>query len=103
MLRIKKNDIVMAISGKDKGKTGKVIEVIPATGRVLVEGINMVKKAKRKTQADQQGGIVDIEAAIHMSNLMLVDKQTNQPTRFKISILKDGGKERISKKSGAVI
>ena len=103
MLRIKKNDIVMVISGKDKGKTGKVIDVIPADERALVESINLVKKAKRKTQQDQQGGIVDIEAPIHMSNLMLMDKQSNQPTRFKISVLKDGGKERISKKTGAVI
>lgn len=103
MLRIKKNDMVMVISGKDKGKTGKVIEVYPGIEKALVETINLVKKAKRKTQQDQQGGIVDIEAPIHLSNLMLVDKQSNQPTRFKISFLKDGGKERLSKKSGAVI
>lgn len=103
MLRIKKNDVVMVISGKDKGKTGKVLEVYPGVERALVESINFVKKAKRKTQQDQQGGIVDIEAPIHLSNLMLVDKQSNQPTRFKVSVLKDGGKERLSKKSGAVI
>lgn len=103
MLRIKKNDTIMVISGKDKGKTGKVMEVYPVIEKALVEGINLVKKAKRKTQADQQGGIVDIEAPIHLSNIMLVDKQSNEPTRFKISLLKDGGKERLSKKSGAVI
>ena len=103
MLRIKKNDIIKVISGKDKGKTGKVMEVYPAAERALVEGINLVKKSKRKTQQDQQGGIVDIEAPIHLSNLMLVDKQSNEPTRFKVSMLKDGGKDRLSKKTGAVI
>ena len=103
MLRIKKNDIVKVTTGKDKGKSGKVIEVYPKIERALVEGINLVKKAKRKTQQDQQGGIVDIEAPIHLSNLMLIDKQSDQPTRYKISVLKDGGKERVGKRSGAVV
>lgn len=103
MLRIKKNDRVMVIAGKDRGKAGKVLQVFPANDRVLVEAINKVKKAQRKTQQNQQGGFVDIEAPIHISNVMLVDKKTNRPTRFKVSILKDGTKVRISKKSGEVI
>jgi large subunit ribosomal protein L24 len=103
MLRIRKNDRVMVIAGKDRGKIGKVLEVFPTDDRVLVETINKVKKAQRKTQQNQKGGFVDIERPIHISNVMLVDKKTNKPTRFKVSILKDGTKVRISKKSGEVI
>ena len=103
MLSIKKNDQVVIIAGKDKGKTGKVLKVIPKTQKAIVENANIVKKAKRKTQQDQQGGFLEIEAPIHLSNLMLLDKKTNKPTRFGISILKDGSKVRISKKSGEVI
>ena len=103
MLRIKKNDIVMVISGKDKGKTGRVMKIFPSALRAIVENINLVKKAKRRTQQDQKGGIIDIEASIHLSNLMLIDKQENKPTRFKIETAKDGTKMRLSKISGAVI
>ncbi len=103
MLSIKKNDIVYVIAGKDKGKTGKVLRVFPKKNRVIVENINIVKKARRRTQQDQQGGWVEIEAPIHISNVMLLDKKTNKPTRFGVSILKDGTKVRISKKSGEVI
>ncbi len=103
MLSIKKDDQVIIIAGKDKGKTGKVLKVFPAKRRALVEHINVVKKAQRRTQENQQGGFVDIEVPIHMSNIMLLDKKTNKPTRFGVSILKDGSKVRISKKSGEVI
>ncbi len=103
MLSIKKNDIVYVIAGKDKGKTGKVLRVFPKKNRLIVENINIVKKARRRTQQDQQGGWVEIEAPIHISNVMLLDKKTNKPTRFGVSILKDGTKVRISKKSGEVI
>ncbi|VAW12086.1 LSU ribosomal protein L24p (L26e) [hydrothermal vent metagenome] len=103
MLSIKKDDQVVVIAGKDKGKTGKVLKVFPAKRRALVEHINVVKKTQRRTQENQQGGFVDIEVPINMSNIMLLDKKTNKPTRFGISILKDGSKVRISKKSGEVI
>lgn len=103
MLRIKKNDQVMVIAGKDKGKTGKVLQVLPEQQRAVVEHINLVKKAQRKTQQNQQGGFVNIEAPIHISNIMLVDKKTNKPTRFGVSILKDGSRVRVSKKSKEVI
>lgn len=103
MLRIKKNDQVMVIAGKDKGKTGKVLQILPEQQRAVVEHINLVKKAQRKTQQNQQGGFVNIEAPIHLSNIMLVDKKTNQPTRFGVSILKDGSRVRVSKKSKEVI
>ena len=103
MLSIKKNDKVIVITGKDKGKTGKVLRVFPKADRVLVEGLNKAKKAKRRTQQDQQGGFVELEMPMHRSNVMLVDKKTNKPTRYGVSILKDGTKVRISKKSGEAI
>ena len=99
MLRIKKDDQVIVIAGKDKGKTGKVMRVFPKTHRALIERINMVKKAQRRTQQNPQGGIVEVEASIHISNIMLLDK-SNQPTRFKASLLKDGTKQRVGVKSG---
>jgi large subunit ribosomal protein L24 len=103
MLHIKKNDQVIVIAGKDKGKTGKVLHVMPEQDRLIIEHINLAKKAQRRTQENQKGGFVDIEMPIHRSNVMLLDKKTNKPTRFGASILKDGTKVRISKKSGDVI
>ena len=103
MLRIRKNDKVIVIAGKDKGKTGRVIGIFPEAQRALVEGLNMMKKAKRRTRQDQQGGLIDMESPIHLSNLMLIDKKSNQAARFGVSILKDGSKVRISKESGEAI
>jgi len=103
MLRIKKDDMVKVISGKDKGKTGKVLRVIPKVSRAVVENINLVKKAQRRTQENQQGGIHEIEAPIHISNLMLLEKKGNKASRFATSILKDGSKVRISKTNGEAI
>lgn len=103
MLHIKKNDQVVVIAGKDKGKTGKILKTLRKKNRVIVEHINLSKKAQRKTQKNQQGGFIEIEMPIHCSNVMLIDKKTNKPTRFGASILKDGTKVRISKKSGEVI
>ena len=103
MLHIKKDDQVVVIAGKDKGKTGKVLKVYPELNRLIVEHINVSKKAQRKTQQNQQGGFVDIEMPIHRSNVMLLDKKTNQPTRYSASVLKDGTKMRVSKKGEEVI
>lgn len=103
MLRIRRDDKVMVIAGKDKGKTGKVLRTFPKGDRLLVEKINIVKKSQRKTQQNQEGGFIDLEAPIHISNVMLVDRKTNKPTRFGVRILKDGSKERMSKKSGEVV
>ncbi len=89
----------MVITGKDKGKMGKVLRVIPKEDRLVVENINVTKKAVRKSQKNPQGGVIQIESPIHRSNVMVVDRKTNKPTRFGISILKDGSKVRISKKS----
>ena len=103
MLRIRKDDTVAVIAGKDKGKKGRVLEVITQDNRLLIERINLVKKAKRRTQQDQKGGIVEVESPIHISNVMLVCKQCNKPVRFKVSVLKDGKKIRECKKCGSAI
>ena len=101
MIKIRKNDQVQVITGKDKGKKGKVLHVFPKLNRALVENINVIKKAQRKTQDNQKGGIVEVEAMIAVSNLMLVCKQCNKPVRTKIAVLKDGTKYRECKQCGA--
>ena len=103
MFRIKKDDQVMVLTGKDRGKTGKVLMVMQGKNSALVEGINKVKKAQRRTQENQQGGFIEIEAPIHLSNLSLIDRKSNKPTRFGVEVKKDGARVRISKKSGEVI
>ena len=103
MLNIKKNDQVVVIAGKDKGKIGKVLHVMPKQNRLVVEHINMIKKSQRRTQENQKGGFIEIEMPIHRSNVMLIYKRTNKPARFGTSILKDGSKVRISRKNGDVI
>ena len=103
MLRIKKNDTVAVLTGKDKGKKGRVIRVFMTQSRALVEGVNRVKKAQRRTRQDQQGGLIEIESPIHISNLMLICKQCNKPSRFKVTVLKDGTKIRECKRCGASV
>lgn len=103
MNKIKKNDIAYVLAGRDKGKTGKVFRVFPADNRALVEGINYVKKHARKTKADQQGGIVQKESRIHISNLTLYCKTCKKPARVGVNILADGTKSRYCKKCKEVI
>lgn len=98
MNKIRKNDIVYVLAGKDRGKTGKVFHVFPGVGRALVEGINYVKKHARKTKQDQQGGIVQKEARINLSNLAVFCKTCNKPARVGVSTLADGTKSRYCKK-----
>ncbi len=98
MNKIRKNDIVYVLAGKDNGKTGKVFHVFPKAGRALVEGINYVKKHARKTKQDQQGGIIQKEASINLSNLAVFCKTCNSPARVGVSILADGTKSRYCKK-----
>jgi large subunit ribosomal protein L24 len=104
--KIKKKDKIIVISGKDKGKTGEVLELIPGDDftptRVLVSKINLVTKHKKPTQTDA-GGLVKMEAPLAISKVMLVDPKTNKPTRVKIKQNTDGTKARIAVKSGAVI
>ncbi len=103
MLRIKRDDKVIVIAGKDKGKTGKVIKVVTAKNQVVVENVNLVKKAVKKSDQYPTGGFIDVERPVHISNVMLADGKTNKPARFKANVLKDGSKVRISKKSGETI
>jgi len=96
MMKIKKNDTVKIITGKDKGQTGRVIKVLTAKNRIIVEGLNLVSKHQRPSQENQQGGIVKKEASIHISNVMLFYK--NKSTRVGFKILDNGKKVRFSKK-----
>ena len=98
MSKIKKNDTILVLAGKDKGKTGKVLARVPFTDRMIVEGVNFVKKHQRRTREDQKGGIVQKEASIHRSNLALFCKGCNRPTKAGFDVLKDGTKTRFCKK-----
>lgn len=102
-MHVKKEDTVIVITGKDKGKKGRVLRVYPDKNRVLVEGVNMVKKHQRPTQMDPQGGIVTKEAPIHASNVMLEDPKSGEPTRIGYKTLDNGKKVRYAKKSGELI
>lgn len=98
MFKIKRQDTVQVIKGKDNGKRGKVLEVLFAERKAIVEGINLVKKHKRQTRQDQQAGIVQVEAPINLANLMVFCKNCNQPTRVRFTESKDGTKTRICRK-----
>ena len=101
-MKVKKGDTVVVIGGKDKGAKGKVIKAFPATQRVLVEGVNRIKKHTRVTQTQrgaQSGGIVTQEASIHVSNVMVVDSE-GKPTRVGYRIGEDGKKVRVSRRNG---
>ena len=99
---VKKGDKVKVITGKDKNKEGIVLEALPKKDKVVVEGVNIVKKHQKPSQAAPQGGIVEFEAPIHVSNVMLIDPSTNEPTRVGFKVV-DGKKVRVSKKSGNAI
>ena len=96
--RIRKNDEVRVIAGKEKGKHGKVLEINIRKGRVIVDGLNMVKKAMRKTQQNQKGGIVEIEAPLHISDVMIICRKCG-PTRIGYKIAGDA-KTRVCRKCG---
>lgn len=99
---IKKNDLVAVIAGKEKGKTGKVLKVLPKSSRVLVEKLNMVKRHQKPTQTNPQGGVVEKEMGIHCSNLMLVCSKCSKPVRVSKKEV-NGKKVRVCKKCGDVI
>ena len=99
---IKKNDKVKVIAGRDKGKEGTVEKVFPSKERVIVKGVNIVKKHQKPTNANPNGGIVEVEAPIHVSNVMLIDPSNNEPTRVGFKI-EDGKKVRVSKKTGKTL
>jgi large subunit ribosomal protein L24 len=103
-MKIKKNDTVIVIAGKDKGKTGMVKQVLPKDNRVVVVGVNRVTRHTKPTQTDPQGGRKQVEASIHASNVALVDPKDSKATRVGFKTLgKDGGKVRFAKRSGEVI
>ena len=102
-LHVKKGDQVIVITGKDKGKKGRILEAYPAEGRVLIEGVNIVKRHTRPNPANPQGGIIEKEAPINASNVMIADPKTGAPTRVGKKILADGTKVRYAKKSGEVL
>ncbi|HRL50810.1 MULTISPECIES: 50S ribosomal protein L24 [Lactobacillales] len=99
---VKKGDKVKVITGKDKNKEGIVLETMPKKDKVLVEGVNIMKKHQKPSQTAPQGGIVEMEAPIHVSNVMVIDPSTGEATRVGYKEV-DGKKVRVSKKSGAVI
>ncbi len=99
-VHVRKGDTVLVITGKNAGKRGKVLSVIPDRSRVIVEGVNVVKRHTRPTQRLPQGGILEKEAPIHSSNVMLYCGKCNTPTRVGKKILEDGEKVRICKKCG---
>ncbi|MDH3252443.1 MAG: 50S ribosomal protein L24 [Ignavibacteria bacterium] len=97
-MKIRKNDLVTVISGNARGKTGKVLKVYPAKERVIIEGVNIMKRHTRPSQKNPQGGIVQREASIHVSNVMLVDPKSNEITRVGTKVVKDestGKKKRM--------
>ena len=100
---VRKGDTVIVVAGKERGKKGKVLRVIPEKGRVVVERINMVKKHQKPTQKIRQGGIIEREGAIHLSNVMLVDPGSNKPTRIGMKALSDGKKVRVARRSGEML
>jgi large subunit ribosomal protein L24 len=107
--RIKEGDDVIVMSGKDRGKTGKVLRVEPARDRVYVEGLNIVKRHQKPRQvagaqrSEQVGGVIEKEGPIHVSNVMLADPKDGKPTRVGTEVAEDGNRYRIAKRSGARI
>ena len=100
--KIRKGDKVVVLTGRDKGRTGEVIEVRPAAGRALVRGVNMVKR-HQKQSATQEGGIVSKEGTIHLSNIAVADPKDGKPTRIGWKTQKDGTRVRVAKRSGTEI
>lgn len=103
--RIRKGDKVIVLAGRDRGRTGEVIEVRPAQDRALVRGINMIKRHQRQS-AQQEGGIISKEATVHLSNLALADPKDGKPTRVGFKFIGEGGdrkKVRVAKRSGVEI
>lgn len=102
-IHVSTGDLVRVVRGDDKGKEGKVIRVYRKTGRVTIEGVNLVKKHRRARNADEQSAIIEMAAPIHASNVMLIDPKSGDPTRTRRQIDEDGTKERIAVKSGEAI
>lgn len=100
---LKKNDLVMVIAGKEKGKSGRILKVFPRKNRALIERVNFIKKHTRPSGQTRQGGIVEREAPIHVSNVMVICEKCNLPIRVGKKILDDGKKVRVCKKCGELL
>ena len=100
---VRKGDTVIVVAGKERGKRGRVLRVIPEKSRVVIERINMIKKHQRPTQRLRQGGIIEREGPIHLSNVMLVDPTSGKPTRIGSRELSGDKKVRVARKSGEII
>ncbi len=102
-LHVKKDDMVMIIAGKEKGKSGKVMRIFPGKGRLKVEGLNVVKRHTRPSRTNQEGGIVEKEAPLDASNVQLLCGACSKPTRTGIRVLEDGSKVRYCKKCNEIV
>ena len=102
-LHVKKDDMVMIIAGKEKGKSGKVLRTFPEKGRITVENLNVVKRHSRPGRGNKEGGIVEKEAALDASNVLLLCKACSKPTRTGMRILEDGTKTRFCKKCNEIV
>ena len=101
-MKLKTGDKVVVIAGKDKGKEGKIVKILKADSRVVVEGVNMVKKHQKST-GDQPGSIIETESPVHISNIMIVDPKTKKSTRIGHTTNKAGKKVRVTKKSNEIL
>jgi len=102
-LHVKKDDLVMIIAGKDKGKSGKILRVLPDKGRVLVENLNLIKRHTRPSRTNNEGGIIEKEAPIAISNVQLLCQGCNKPVRTGIRTLDDGSKTRYCKQCNEIV
>jgi large subunit ribosomal protein L24 len=102
-LKIKKGDQVVVITGRDKGKQGEVLKVLPSESRVIVQGVNVAKRHTRPSAANPSGGIVDKELPIHVSNVAHLDPKSGKPTRVGFKVLEGGRKVRVARRSGETI
>ena len=102
-LKIKKGDRVVVITGRDKGKEGEVIKVLPSESRVIVQGVNVAKRHTRPSAANPSGGILDKELPIHISNVAHLDPKSGKPTRVGFKLLEGGRKVRVARRSGETI
>tara|TARA_B100001123_G_C14460703_1_gene690382 strand:+ start:174 stop:512 length:339 start_codon:yes stop_codon:yes gene_type:complete len=100
---VKKGDIVEVISGKERGKRGKVLQVLTEEKKVLVEKLNMIKRHTKPSQVNQQGGILEREGKIHISNVLPIDPKTSKPSRVSRKKLEDGSSVRVTKRSGEIL
>ncbi|CAM4183872.1 50S ribosomal protein L24 [Lacicoccus alkaliphilus] len=102
-MHVRTGDKVVVISGKDKGKEGTILKAIPSKERIVVEGVNIVKKHQKPSQMNPEGGILEVEAPIHVSNVMHIDPESGERTRIRYEVKEDGTKVRVAAKSGKEI